>query len=76
MSRSTESLESSEKRWVTLYVFCQGRRLVFGTVIAVGTDLDIPLNPPYNSSAGAQDIVIYFCVKNLERVRSSGAVCG
>lgn len=41
MSRSTESLESSEKRWVTLDVFHQGRRLVIGTVFAVETDLDI-----------------------------------
>ena len=31
----------SVDRWVTLDVFCQGRRSACATVIAVGTDLDI-----------------------------------
>ena len=32
----------SVDRWVTLYVFRKGRRLVFRMVIAIGTDLSVP----------------------------------
>ena len=60
-------VKTSEKRWVTLRLFWQVHRYVLGTIIAVGTVLELPAQP--NLQELRSEYLTTLCFSHSDRPR-------